>query len=233
MQTLISHRRRCIRVPAKFQPALVLLLEAAQFAAQTRSNRFEFAVELDELQSAGMTKNDVRLLVRTGLVDHAREATLPEHSGRRFLITSNSCFSAESCFVLTSAGLAAAICVNSRLKHSHAITAERRLLSGQEASKVRPVWDAHRHVLTFNGQLVKQFKSPATNQELILSAFQEEGWPPRVDDPLSPTELDAKRRLSDAIRCLNRSQLRPLLRFRGDGSGQGILWDVMPQCRVA
>jgi hypothetical protein len=34
--------------------------------------------------------------------------------------------------------------------------------------------------------VVKEFKLPAPNQETILTAFQEEGWPPRIDDPLPP-----------------------------------------------
>ena len=73
--------------------------------------------------------------------------------------------------------------------------------------------------------LVKQFRVPAVNQELILSAFEEEGWPPRVDDPLPRTgETDSKVRLRDAIKGLNRNQVQARVRFRGDGTGQSILW---------
>ncbi len=67
-----------------------------------------------------------------------------------------------------------------------------------------------------------------------MSAFQEDGWPARIDDPLPPTpETDPKRRLSDAIKCLNRKQLNPLLRFSGDGTGEGVLWDLIAETPAA
>jgi hypothetical protein len=64
---------------------------------------------------------------------------------------------------------------------------------------------------------------------MVLNAFEEEGWPARIDDPLPPhSDQDPKRRLNDTIKCLNRKQVRELLRFHGDGSGEGILWEVLP-----
>ena len=100
-------------------------------------------------------------------------------------------------------------------------------VSVENCTNELPSWDATRHLLTFHGQLVKHFKSPAHNQELILSTLQEVGWPTHVDDPLPPSpDLDAKRRLNDAIRCLNKNQVNVLLHFRCDGTGQGILWEV-------
>ena len=42
-------------------------------------------------------------------------------------------------------------------------------------------------------RVVKQFRVPAGNQELILAAFEEMGWPPHIDDPLPPVhDLDPK-----------------------------------------
>ena len=76
--------------------------------------------------------------------------------------------------------------------------------------------------------LVKQFKWTAENQEAILCVFEEEGWPARIDDPLPPqAEQDSKRRLSDTIKCLNRKQANPILHFRGDGTGEGIIWELV------
>ena len=61
---------------------------------------------------------------------------------------------------------------------------------------------------------------------MILSCFQESGWPVRIDDPLPPqAEQDSKRRLSDTIKCLNRKQVAPLMHFRGDGTGEGVIWE--------
>ena len=65
---------------------------------------------------------------------------------------------------------------------------------------------------------------------MILAAFEEEGWPPRIDDPLPPKpDQDPKRRLHDTINSLNRNQQHLLIQFFGDGSGQGIRWNLIPQ----
>ena len=79
-----------------------------------------------------------------------------------------------------------------------------------------------------NGKLVKHFKWPALNQETILAAFEEEGWPPRIDDPLPPLpEQDPKRRLHDTIKCINRNQKHHLIHFHGDGTGEGVIWEFV------
>ncbi len=63
---------------------------------------------------------------------------------------------------------------------------------------------------------------------MVLTAFEEEAWPVRIDDPLPPhPEQDPKRRLHDTITSLNRHQRRPLIRFVGDGSGEGIRWESL------
>jgi hypothetical protein len=91
-----------------------------------------------------------------------------------------------------------------------------------------PQWDKERQELRLGDLVVKQFKVPAPNQELILAAFQEEGWPPRMDDPLPPhPEQDSKRRLHDTITTLNRHQKHRLIRFSGDGSGEGVRWELL------
>jgi hypothetical protein len=88
-----------------------------------------------------------------------------------------------------------------------------------------PVWDAVRRHLWLGPVLVKQFRQPAKNQETILAAFQEECWPPRIDDPLPGGDnQDAQDRLHDTIKRLNRQTVR-LIRFLSDGTGQGILWE--------
>ena len=66
-----------------------------------------------------------------------------------------------------------------------------------------------------------------TNQERILAAFEEEGWPVHIDDPLPPhPEQDSKRRLHDTINSLNRNQKKRLIQFLGNGNGQGIRWEL-------
>lgn len=93
---------------------------------------------------------------------------------------------------------------------------------------VRPCWECRNGVLTFAGFVVKRFRHPARNQELLLDAFEELGWPERMDDPLPP--LVSGSRLQETVKQLNRYQQTPLLRFGMDGTGQGVCWRIrMPQ----
>jgi hypothetical protein len=90
-----------------------------------------------------------------------------------------------------------------------------------------PSWDRDRRVLRVDGCIVKQFKVPSPSQEAILTVFEEEGWPAAIDDPLPPhSEQDPKRRLRNTIQSLNANQKNLLLHFRGDGSGERILWEL-------
>ena len=89
-----------------------------------------------------------------------------------------------------------------------------------------PHWDANRRVLCIGPHVVKRFRLSAPNQETVLAAFQEEGWPPAVYDPLPGSSNGlAKRRLHDTIKFLNRNQENQLITFRGDGKGERILWE--------
>ena len=75
--------------------------------------------------------------------------------------------------------------------------------------------------------VVKRFRWPAENQEQVLDAFQEEGWPSRIDDPLRrDAKVCPKRRLHDTLKCLNRKQINEVIKFRGDGTGLGVLLEI-------
>ncbi len=81
-----------------------------------------------------------------------------------------------------------------------------------------------------NGVLVKRFKGKSHNQELILTAFEEEHWPARIDDPLPPLpDIDPKIRLNNAISRLNQHQKDFHIHFKGDGSGTGIRWEFVTE----
>jgi hypothetical protein len=65
---------------------------------------------------------------------------------------------------------------------------------------------------------------------MILSVFDEENWPPRIDDPLPPSKrINTKQRLHDTIKSLNRNQKQRLVRFLGDGTGEGVRWELIEQ----
>ncbi|MBU4272473.1 MAG: hypothetical protein KKE86_05040 [Planctomycetes bacterium] len=98
--------------------------------------------------------------------------------------------------------------------------------SSEAAVRLPPRWDATRRELTVDGQVIKRFRVPAANQEAVLAAFEEEGWPPRIFDPLPPrADQESKRRLNETVKALNRSRLARIIRFAGDGTGEGVLWE--------
>ena len=93
------------------------------------------------------------------------------------------------------------------------------------ANTKKIAWCPRLRELTVSGVLIKRFRRPAPVLDLILSAFQEEGWPPQLDDPIPPTlEVDSVTRLHDATNRLNRTQKPRLIVFFGDGTGRGIRW---------
>jgi hypothetical protein len=93
---------------------------------------------------------------------------------------------------------------------------------------VIPHWDPGSRILRVGKHIVKQYRVPSPNQETVLAAFQEEGWPHRVDDPLPPVvDASSRDRLRDTIRSLNSSQKHRLIRFHGDGTGEGVFWELI------
>ena len=78
-----------------------------------------------------------------------------------------------------------------------------------------------------DGVLVKRLDIRATNQIAILTALQEENWPPRIDDPLHPNGADAHTRLRSAIHSLNGHQRPTKIQFFADGTGAGIRWQLI------
>ena len=76
-----------------------------------------------------------------------------------------------------------------------------------------------------NGDVIKEYRVPATNQRKILQAFQDAGWPELLADPLrKPSDLPDPKRLSETIRGLNESIGRKRIEFYGNGTGDHIGW---------
>jgi hypothetical protein len=96
--------------------------------------------------------------------------------------------------------------------------AEQQLGSAPAPHSDRPVWDATVRVLRFRGEVCKQYKRPAPDQEKILEAFQEDGWPDGIDDPLTPGKL------ATTVELLNK-RLRHI-RFCLNGNCAGVVWRV-------
>jgi len=99
---------------------------------------------------------------------------------------------------------------------------------------ITPHWNAESRVLSVGGRIVKRFRVPSRNQQAVLSAFEEEGWPHRIDDPLPyRAGLKAKYRLHFTIGRLNRGGAQPVIRFLGDGTGEGICWEYCEAASVS
>jgi hypothetical protein len=202
------------------------LRKAFGYAQDSQQSIWEFAIPLGELCRYELTESDYRLLVSCGYLKHAVEVTRAGDPCRRFIHTQNLSFSERSCFVLNESCLTSMFSAKEHRPGSDPRSEAHSLHKISDTTTLTPRWNSSSRILTVKEQIVLQFKWPAPNQERILTAFEEDNWPPHVDDPLPPKEgLDSQSRLHDAIKCLNRNQRQRLLRFRGDGTGKGILWE--------
>lgn len=222
----------CENKLAHCAPALRLLLDGFEYACDSDHSLWEFAVSYDEICQLGLHSNDIRWLIARGWILHGHECHELNHDSRHIRPNKTTNFAKTSCFVLTETGKHVAQSHGPRSMHLKSIslneceTLVSPILSKQHS---HPEWNVHRHELLVNQQLIKRYRWPAENQEAVLNAFQEEGWPARIDDPIPPqSNIDPKRRLADTIKCLNRNHLVHLVRFRGDGTGEGVLWDFIP-----
>jgi hypothetical protein len=208
--------------------ALRYLAEAASFARELGRDPWDFAVEIGSLREMGLNNNHFRWLVCEGLVEHKQEITTVGDTRRVFQPDRPLSFSENTCFVLSEGGLDFARNGLASLPPAQETAESSSAVSRNGYGKdLLPKWDRERQELRVGDVVVKQFKVPALNQERILAAFEEEGWPVHIDDPLPPhPEQDSKRRLHDTINSLNRSQKNPLIQFSGNGNGQGIRWKL-------
>jgi len=222
--------------------ALDRLMRASQYARESGHSDWEFAITMAELRRDGVSESELRWLACREFVQHGKETT--RGSGDRTFDRQVSLrLSKRSAFVITDAGI---VFRNSLADSENAQEIGFEVYSARVPKQTepspstvslnprrsvsfgtQPVWDRDRRELRLGGELVKVFKLPSPMQETILMAFEEEHWPPRIDDPL-PThpEMLPKRRLHDTIKSLNRNQKNALVRFMGDGTGEGVRWEL-------
>jgi hypothetical protein len=205
--------------------ALRLLLEAHNTAATLDRDNWDFALEIEALKDAGVNHTDLRSLVSQGLAEHRLERTPRGAKRRAFRPPHDLQLQKASCFALSSSGLLVARQLLATVPVAHA-DAPDRACQGPHV----PCWDSDRRELRLGDVIVKRFRQPAKNQETILAAFQEDGWPRRIDNPLPGNgDTDAVDRMHDAVKMLNRHTHR-LFRFFSDGIGEGVLWEFVNPC---
>src|SRR5262245_11879879 len=71
-------------IPARFRAGLTDLLTAFDYAQDSQTDPWQFAVGLAEVLSAGANLADIRWLVLRGFAEHARETTVPGDLKRTF-----------------------------------------------------------------------------------------------------------------------------------------------------
>jgi hypothetical protein len=224
-----------------------LLWQAYCYAREASVDLWDFALEIDKLYAIGLTISDLRWLVAKKLVEHGRESSVYGAPHRAFHRGAGFVFDSRTCVVLTPSG---ATFAGRFLNHSSGSPQPSllgataciagggaRTFENQPAVAVnlhesryfacKPCWHKTRRELWLDRVVVKRFRVPAQNQVVILSAFEEDGWPAQIDDPLpNKGDVNPHVRLHDAVNRLNRAQTNPLVRFHGNGSGTGISWKL-------
>ena len=223
---------------SQISSGLLLLLDSFTYANKLVEDPWEFSVEWPELRRLGWSCNDVRWLIHKGVIRHAYEITSVKDECRRFVPSPSLSLAHKTCLVLTENGcrLARQIAEKDRVevreapdKPAPACIPSFNPLDGNGSAKMLlPKWDRDRRQLRVGATIVKEFKVPAINQEIVLAVFEEEHWPVKIDDPLPrKPDIDPQRRLHDTINSLNRRQRLRLLHFSADGLGRGIRWDLV------
>src|SRR6056297_3649553 len=103
-----------------------------------------------------------------------------------------------------------------------------RHLSGDDSNfRQVPHWDAVARRLTIGRVLIKQFRQAAENQTLVLATFEEQGWPPVIENPLPDDGfVDRLTQLYETVNSLNRNRKSKLLSFHTSGCGSSIRWEL-------
>jgi hypothetical protein len=162
----------------------------------------------------------LRWMIYQGYIVHLRSFPNPANEP-----ISSLRFDDSSCFVLTDIGEKFVdSLIDALVFHEHDDSVLRELFLGP----LVPIYDPNERVFNWGRHLVKSFRQPARNQELILWAGQEMGWPNWFDDPLPRSAgRNPKKVLHDTIVDLSRRQLANWIRFKGDGTGRRVGWEIL------
>lgn len=205
------------------------LIEAAKYASNCSRSVWDFSVEVNVFTQQGVSRSLLRWLVCNHYIEHRYEAENQEGERRQFSEAPDLAITENSCFAIAESGHEAFGLIKQRCKIGQQSTSSQTDPSNESAlESALPDWCPNNRILKIDGKIVKHFKWPAPNQEKLICAFAEQGWPSHLEDPLPPNGVCPKQRLHDTIKCLNRNQVNKLIKFRGDGTGQGVRWEYRP-----
>jgi hypothetical protein len=199
------------------------LLLASCAAREQALASFARRVALRDLRKKQVPDDILLWMLYQAHVEHFQPPA-PGHAAAR---VASLCFTAESTFALTEPGaafaetfLSATLAPRSEAEFEEA---RDRLLVGP----LVPCYDKEDRVLSWGRHVLKCFRQPAANQEIVLSSAEELSWAPWFDDPLPRGGgRNPKVRLHDTIKDLNRRQTPHFVHFKGDGSGTRIGWEL-------
>jgi hypothetical protein len=209
------------------QALLTHLLGAHRCADILARSPWDFASGLADLRKTGVADALLRVLIADGCLEHRVE--VPGTEGRSLRWAANSDWGPGSLFVLTPRG----VVLTQELTEAPEVplvvpTLEEAGAPVIPAPAGTPVWERRLRELRYQGALVKRIRRSAPNQEAVLDALEEMGWPERMDDPLPQDKVMLPEdRLRETIKSLNRGQ-RPLrIHFLSEANGSGVRWEVM------
>jgi len=237
---------RTVPIEDNSRVALGLLRHAHKCAHDTGENLWDFALDINTLFKTGLTMSDLRWLVAKGFAEHGQELSVYGDPHRTFRPGNGFFFAGRTCAVLTPDGVdfvdqflgapggssRTVPQIGTALKAGESAVLEKGPSARHEHKEAidlasKPRWNPTRRELRLDDMVVKRFRVPAQNQELILNVFEEERWPDHIDDPLPVSrDIDPRIRLHDTINRLNGCQTNPLLRFHGNGTGTGVCWNL-------
>jgi hypothetical protein len=177
------------------EAALALLLSLYRQAEEEAESPWRFAVRLTTLLRTGLTKVGARRLVERGVLD--------QH-GKDLTLTEDGAKWAQ------------------RLNLPQGPFAPQ---SAEPVPREVPVYNSTLRELRYKGKRVRRIRKGAVNLERILEVFEEEGWPPSIQDPLSGPPEGREDRLHNALTRLNDKQTGEV-RIVFHRTGSIIYWEV-------
>lgn len=194
------------------------LQDAYAQALASNQSPWQFSLTGDFLMdTTSLTPTDLKTLQSHGLILHARE--IPGQSGveRQFRPIDSVELLGNDCFVLSSSAF-------DKFSLFDASSVDPGVL------KDRPIWRSDTRELWFQDEVVLRIHREAPNQFAILAAFEEEGWPIQIDDPIpGGSPVDSANRRHDAVKRLNRNIRIPKIKFRDHVSREAVSWTIWPQ----
>lgn len=228
-------------------PGIQLMRNARETAEDLQQDVWQWATEVRELTQSGLSLHDLRWLLSQNLTLHGEELTAPGDERRRFALIHSLALLRRSCFVLTETGYRwacgspATQTTTEKESQNHLpipsdvgfsnpdwVVRNEARKSGPARDAFRPDWDLKQRMLRVGDVVVKRIRLGSDLQELILTSFQELGWPAFMYNPLrAALHPTSQKRLHHAVQNLNRAQRTRLLQFSVSGSGTKICWRIL------